>query len=233
MASPPRVHRVLHLALSLAGVRLGLGAIGFPAALAAGAEPEPRAVALGVGVGGSLVGLVSSQRWALVEQPASRASRPTPSGPWGLVPALGRALLPSTAGRDGPPRNLARVRAPPRGRARGRAGRNGRAHGRLCLDVASARRRGSDRLLFADALASALRRSAMTPGAGPGCRPAPRPGEGTARPARLVAAARTDRRASGSSPRPGSSACPRGVATTASRPIASSSSAAPASPTTS
>ena len=65
---PPRVHRVLHLALALAGVRLGLGALGFLAALAAGAEPDAAAVALAVGAGGSIVGLVSSQRWALAEQ---------------------------------------------------------------------------------------------------------------------------------------------------------------------
>ena len=93
---PVRVYRVVHLALALASVRLGLGAVGFLAALAAGADADAAAVALAVGAGGSIVGLVSSQRWALAEQgidelPAG-AERSS-----GLVHALGAALLPSTA----------------------------------------------------------------------------------------------------------------------------------------
>lgn len=92
------VYRVVHLSLLLAGVRLGLGGIGFVASLVAGAEPRAAAVALGVGAGGSLVALVSSQRWALVAQPEVT---PLPAGAdhsGALVPALRRALMPSTAG---------------------------------------------------------------------------------------------------------------------------------------
>jgi hypothetical protein len=93
---PLRVHRVLHLALALASVRLGLGAVGFLAALAAGAEPDAAAVALAVGAGGSIVGLVSSQRWALAEQGIDELP-PGAERSGGLVRALGTALLPSTA----------------------------------------------------------------------------------------------------------------------------------------
>jgi hypothetical protein len=95
-AVPVRVHRVLHLALALALVRLGLGAVGFLAAHAAGANADAAAVALAVGAGGSIVGLVSSQRWALAEQGVDEL----PTGAersGGLVRALGAALLPSTA----------------------------------------------------------------------------------------------------------------------------------------
>lgn len=92
------VYRVAHLSLSLAGVRLGLGAIGFAAALVAGAEPRAGAVALGVGVGASLVALVSSQRWALAEQPEVAPLPADAEHSGALVPTLGRALMPSTAG---------------------------------------------------------------------------------------------------------------------------------------
>ena len=92
------VYRVAYLALVLAGVRLGLGAAGFVAALVAGAEPRAAGVGLGVGLGGSLVALVSSQRWALVEQPEV-LPLPAPAEQRGaLIPALGKALMPSTAG---------------------------------------------------------------------------------------------------------------------------------------
>jgi hypothetical protein len=93
---PPRVHRVLHLALALASVRLGLGGLGFAAALAAGADADAAAVALAVGAGGSIVGLVSSQRWALAEQRIDEL----PAGAersGSLVRTVGAALLPSTA----------------------------------------------------------------------------------------------------------------------------------------
>ena len=91
-----RVHRVLHLALALAGVRLGLGLLGFLAALAAGADRDAAAVGLAVGIGGSLVGLVSSQRWALVEQPQVEELPADTTRPGALRHALGMALLPST-----------------------------------------------------------------------------------------------------------------------------------------
>ena len=94
---PVRVHRVLHLALALAAARLALGGVGFLAALAAGADAGPAAVGLAVGIGGAVVGLVSSRRWALAEEAVDEL----PAGAersGGLLRALGTALLPSTAG---------------------------------------------------------------------------------------------------------------------------------------
>ena len=49
-------------------------------------------------MGGSLVALVSSQRWALVEQPEVAPLPADAEHSGALVPALGRALMPSTAG---------------------------------------------------------------------------------------------------------------------------------------
>ncbi len=92
------VYRVAHLSLSLAAVRLGLGAAGFGGALAAGAEPRAGGVGFAVGVGGSLVALVSSQRWALVEQPDVTPLPPGAEPHGALVPALRKALIPSTVG---------------------------------------------------------------------------------------------------------------------------------------
>ena len=101
MTTPLPVYRVAHLSLSLACVRLGLGAIGFAAALLAGAESRAGAVALGLGLGGSLVALVSSQRWALVERPEVTPLPADAEHSGALLPALGRALMPSTAGVTG------------------------------------------------------------------------------------------------------------------------------------
>jgi hypothetical protein len=91
------VYRIAYLSLGLGVIRAALAALGFVAALAAGAERGPAALGLAFGAGVTAMALLSDRRWTLGRQPELH---PLPDGiePRGLGDAIARGLLPSTAG---------------------------------------------------------------------------------------------------------------------------------------
>ena len=93
----PRVFRVAHQAAGLIVARLALGAAGYAASVAAGAEPRPAAAALAFGTGVTAVALISDRRWLLFRRPDVE---PLPAGATrsGLLRGIASGLLPSTVG---------------------------------------------------------------------------------------------------------------------------------------
>jgi len=94
----PEVYRTAHAAAGVAALRVGAGALGLVAALVAGAEPRAAGIGLAFGFGGSVVALVSNNRWSFYDRPPVEELARVEVRREMLVEGIRRALLPSSAG---------------------------------------------------------------------------------------------------------------------------------------
>ena len=93
----PAVFRSAHYLLALAGIRLGLAALGLAASIAAGAEARSAGVGVAFGAAASAGALLTDRRRLLVRRPPVE---PLPAGARRapLSRAVAKGLLPSTVG---------------------------------------------------------------------------------------------------------------------------------------
>jgi len=92
------VYRVAHAALVVGGLRVGGGMAGLLVSLLAGAEARAAGIGAAFGLGASVIGLVSNNRWSFYEHPPVETLATVDTRRAVLVEAIRRALLPSTAG---------------------------------------------------------------------------------------------------------------------------------------
>lgn len=94
----PEVYRIADAAIGVAALRVAAGGLGLLASLVAGAEPRAAGIGLAFGFGGSVVALVSNNRWSFYDRPPVEELLRVEARREVLVEGIRRALLPSSAG---------------------------------------------------------------------------------------------------------------------------------------